>query len=209
LTGKAFQVSELQSFAQALPVLQRLGATAAGFRGVVVGWPEHADETADEVFALLRQDEFEHFAVLLLAESNDGAVVNWLMKRPSTGSGLWGVWSEWADAMLKLVIPPSPVLPDLDQGGQWHLRVLFVDDSATVRIAFRRLLMKHGYLVETAEDVEDGWRKAQTTNFDLAIVDYFMPGNPGTVLVRRMKDDARTSGVLSAIITGTCAERVT
>src|SRR5437764_11187680 len=97
-------------------------------------------------------------------------------------------YSECADAMAKLLNPPSPMLPNLDHGGQSHLRILFVDDSATVRVAFRRLLMKHGYLVETAEDVEDGWRKAQTTNFDLAIVDYFMPGNPGTVLVRRMKD---------------------
>jgi len=208
LTSKAFQVSELQSFAQALPVLQRLGATSSGFRGVVIGWPEHPDEIADDVLALLRQDEFEHFAVLLLAESNDSAVVNWLMKRPSTGLLLWSDYSECADAMLKLINPPSPVLPDLDQGGQSHLRILFVDDSATVRIAFRRLLMKHGYLVETAEDVEDGWRKAQATNFDLAIVDYFMPGNPGTVLVRRMKDDARTAGVLSAVITGTYSDRV-
>ena len=208
LTSKAFQVSELQSYAQALPVLQRLGTTSAGFRGVVIGWPEHADEVADDVFSLLRQDDFEHFAVLLLADSNDGAVVNWMMKRPSTGLLLWSDYSECADAMVKLTNPPSPVLPDLDQGGQSHLRVLFVDDSATVRIAFRRLLMKHGYLVETAEDVEDGWRKAQATNFDLAIVDYFMPGNPGTVLVRRMTNDPRTAGVLSAIITGTYSDRV-
>ena len=110
--------------------------------------------------------------------------------------------------MLKLVSPPSPILPDLDIGGQSHLRVLFVDDSATVRVAFRRLLMKRDYLVETAEDVEDGWRRAQSTPFDLAIIDYFMPGDPGTVLVQRMKNDTRTSGVLSAIITGTYSDRV-
>ena len=208
LAGKGFHVSELNAYDQALPVLERLGATSAGFRGIVIGWPEHADPNADEVFSLLRQDEFEHFAVLLLADTNDGAAVNWMMKRASTGLLLWSDYSECADAMLKLVNPPSPMLPDLDQGGQSHLRVLFVDDSATVRVAFRRLLMKHGYLVETAEDVEDGWRKAQSVSFDLAIVDYFMPGDPGTVLVRRMKNDARTSGVLSAIITGTYSDRV-
>ena len=208
MAGKGFDVSELTAYDQALPVLERLGTTPAGFRGIVIGWPEHTDERADEVFSLLRQDEFEHFAVLLLADTNDGAVVNWMMKRASTGLLLWSDYSECADAMLKLVNPPSPILPALDQGGQSHLRVLFVDDSATVRVAFRRLLMKHGYLVETAEDVEDGWRKAQSAPFDLAIVDYFMPGDPGTVLVRRMKNDPRTSGVLSAIITGTYSDRV-
>ena len=67
LAGKGFHVSELSAYAQALPVLERLGTTTSGFRGIVVGWPEHADEHADEVFALLRRDEFEHFGVLLLA----------------------------------------------------------------------------------------------------------------------------------------------
>jgi len=208
LTGKGFHVSELPDYGQALRVLKCLGTTPTDYRGIVMGWPEHANPQADEVFSLLRQDEFEHLAVLLLADTNDGAIVNWIMKRASTGLLLWSDYSECADAMLKLVTPPSPMLPDLDHGGQSHLRVLFVDDSATVRIAFRRLLMKHGYLVETAEDVEDGWRKAQSAPFDLAIVDYFMPGDPGTVLVRRMKNDARTSGVLSAIITGTYSDRV-
>jgi diguanylate cyclase (GGDEF)-like protein/PAS domain S-box-containing protein len=208
LASKGFQVSELLDYGQALPLLQRLGSTPAGFGGIVIGWPEYADPQADDVFNLLRRDEFEHFAVLLLADSNDGAAVNWMMKRASTGLLLWSDYSECAEAMTKLLNPPSAVTLDLDVGGQSHLRVLFVDDSATVRIAFRRLLMKHGYLVETANDVEDGWRKAQSTPFDLAIVDYFMPGDPGTVLVQRMKNDARTSGMLSAIITGTYSDRV-
>ena len=208
LAAKGFEVSEVADYGQALPVLQRLGSGAAAFRGLVIGWPEHSYPHADEVFALLRHDELEHLAVLILADTNDGAAVNWMMKRPSTGLLLWSDYSECADAMLKLISPPSPLLPDLDLGGQSHLRMLFVDDSATVRVAFRRLLMKHGYLVETAENVEDGWRKAQGTPFDLAIVDYFMPGDPGTVLVQRLKNDPRTSGILSAVITGTYSDRV-
>ncbi len=208
LTRKGFQVSELQNFGQARPVLEHLGATSAGVRGIIVGWPEFPDEQADELFALLRRDEFEHFAVLLLADTNDGAVVDWMMRRANTGLLLWSDYSECAEAMTKLLSPPSPLLPDIDSGGQSHLRVLFVDDSATVRVAFRRLLMKHGYLVETADNVEDGWRKAQASPFDLAIVDYFMPGDPGTVLVQRMKSDTRTANVHSAIITGTYSDRV-
>ena len=208
LAARGFAVSELSDYAQALPLIERLGSTTMGFRGIVLGWPEHNDAQAESVFGLLRQDEFEHFAVLLLADSNDGAAVNWMMRRASTGLLLWSDYSECAEAMAKLLNPPSAVMPDLDIGGQSHLRVLFVDDSATVRIAFRRLLMKHGYLVETAEDVEDGWRKAQATAFDLAIIDYFMPGDPGTVLVQRMKNDARTANVLSAVITGTYSDRV-
>lgn len=208
LASKGFDVTDLPDYAHALSVLERLGTTAADFRAIVIGWPEISDNPTDEVFALLHRDEFEHFAVLLLAEGNDGAAVNWMMKRASTGLLLWSDYSECPEALTKLLNPASPILPDLDIGGQAHLRVLFVDDSATVRVAFRRLLMKHGFLVETADDVEDGWRKAQAIPFDLAIVDYFMPGDPGTVLVQRMKNDPRTAGVLMAIITGTYSDRV-
>jgi len=208
LAAKGFQVSDVADYAHALPLLRSLGSSTAAFRGIVIGWPEYSDTQAEAVFALLRQDDFEHFAVLLLADTNDGAAVNWMMRRANTALLLWSDYSECADAMGKLLNPPSPTMPDLDSGGQSHLRVLFVDDSATVRVAFRRLLMKHGYLVETAEDVEDGWRKAQATAFDLAIIDYFMPGDNGTVLVQRMKHDTRTSGVLTAVITGTYSDRV-
>ncbi|MGA9334416.1 MAG: EAL domain-containing protein [Rudaea sp.] len=208
LSSKGFAVSELSDYAQALPILDQFPANPTGFRGMVIGWPEHADSRADEVLTILQRDDFEHIAVLLLADTNDGTAVNWMMARPGTGLLLWSDYSECADSMAKLLKPPAPVTPGLESGGQSHLRILFVDDSATVRVAFRRLLMKHGYLVETAEDVEDGWRKAQTMPFDLAIVDYFMPGDPGTELVRRMKEDTRTSGVLSAIITGTYSDRV-
>ncbi|MBS0556504.1 MAG: EAL domain-containing protein [Proteobacteria bacterium] len=206
--ARGFAVSELSDYTHALPLIERLGSTTMGFRGIAIGWPEHNDAQAESVFSLLRHDEFEHFAVLLLADTNDGAAVNWMMKRASTGLLLWSDYSECAEAMAKLLNPPSTVTQDIDIGGQSHLRVLFVDDSATVRIAFRRLLMKHGYLVETAEDVEDGWRKAQASAFDLAIVDYFMPGDIGTVLVQRMKNDPRTANVLSAVITGTYSDRV-
>jgi diguanylate cyclase (GGDEF)-like protein/PAS domain S-box-containing protein len=208
LSSKGFHVTELPDYAEALPVLESLGSSAAGYRGIVIGWPDYHESHADRIFAHLRSDEYEHVAVLLLADGNDGAAVNWMMKRPSTALLLWSDYSECADALTKLINPPSKLLPDLDGGGQSHLRVLFVDDSATVRVAFRRLLMKHGYLVETAENVEAGWNLARNAQFDLAIVDYFMPGDPGTVLVQRMKNEPRTRAILSAIITGTYSERV-
>ena len=208
LAAKGFQVGELPEYAKALPLLEKYGSAQSGYRGLVIGWPEFRDSHSDAIFARLRSHEYEHLPVLLLADINDGGAVNWMMKRASTGLLLWSDYSECADALEKLINPPSPLLPDLEIGGQSHLRILFVDDSATVRVAFRRLLMKHGYLVETAENVEAGWNLASNAQFDLAIVDYFMPGEPGSVLVQRMKNDPRTRGILSAIITGTYSERV-
>ena len=160
LAGKGFPGRRLLVYEKALPLLEKYGSAQSGYHGLVIGWPEFRDSHSDAIFARLRSHEYEHLPVLLLADINDGAAVNWMMKRPTTGLLLWSDYSECADALSKLINPPSPLLPDLEIGGQSHLRILFVDDSATVRIAFRRLLMKQGYLVETAENVEDGWNLA-------------------------------------------------
>lgn len=209
LAARGFQVTELSAFDQAVELLPRLADATRDVRAILFGWPDIPDAGSDVILDRLRHDEFEHLAVLVLAERNDAGAVNWMMKRPGTALLLWSDYSECGDALIKLVAPASASTQhDLDLGGQSHLRVLFVDDSATVRIAFRRLLMKQGYLVETAENVEDGWQKATSQPFDIAIVDYFMPGDPGPVLVRRMKDDARTSHILTATITGTYSDRV-
>ncbi|HVJ61961.1 MAG TPA: EAL domain-containing protein [Tahibacter sp.] len=208
LAGKGFDIGEVPSYGQAVAALHRLRDSSVGARAVVLGWPDIADTDTDELLALLRSDEFEHLAVLLLAETNKESVVNWMMKRPNAALLLWSDYSECAEALTKLLAPATQAGPDLDSGGEAHLRVLFVDDSATVRVAFRRLMMKHGYLVETADDVEDGWNKALAATYDIAIVDYFMPGEPGPVLVRRLREDPRTAGMLTAVITGTYSDRV-
>ncbi len=209
LTSHGFQVSELPGFEHAPAILKRLGTTATNVRGLVMGWPEHHNALAGEVFAMLRQDEFEHFAVVLLADTNNADAVNWMMKRPSTDLLLWSDYNEAADSLNKLINPPAPaVLPNPDVNNRNNLRILFVDDSATVRIAFRRLLTMQGYHVETAENAADGWAKAQSNLYDIAIVDYFMPGDAGTTLVQRMKENPRTASILSAVITGTYSDRV-
>ncbi len=128
LTAKGFEVTELPEYEKALPLLERLGSGQNGARALVIGWPEHRDAFAEAIFARLRTHEYEHLAVLLLADVNDGGAVNWMMKRASTGLLLWSDYSECADALSALVNPPSPLLPDLEIGGQSHLRILFVDD---------------------------------------------------------------------------------
>ncbi|MDC8015058.1 GGDEF/EAL domain-containing response regulator [Tahibacter soli] len=208
LAGKGFDIGEVSDYGQAVAALERLRDSSVAARAVVLGWPDIADTDTDALLALLRGDEFEHLAVLVLAEANKESVVNWMMKRPNTALLLWNDYSECGDALAKLLAPAAQTGLDLDAGGQSHLRVLFVDDSATVRVAFRRLLMKHGYVVETADDVEDGWQKALAAPYDIAIVDYFMPGEPGPALVRRLREDPRTAGILTAVITGTYSDRV-
>lgn len=205
LGTKGFEVAVIASYAEGLSLLSSVEREK--YAALIVSWPEYSDHRADDVFALLRARDWITLPVLVMADSTEAGAVNWLMKRAGTALLLWSDYSDAPDALRKLIHPQkpagAPVEPDPGQ-----LRVLFVDDSPTVRIAFKRLLAAEGYLVETAVNAEDGRNKTLVHDFDIAIVDYFMPGDNGAILVRQLREHPKTAAVLPAIITGTYSDRV-
>lgn len=173
---------------------------------VVVGWPEHNDTISEDLFGLLHGDVFEHLPVLLLADIGSDAVVNWRMTRPRTSLLLWADYAESAEALDQMLRPAVQASAPVMGGGS--LRVLLVDDSATVRAAFTKLIHRQGYEVETANSVAQGLRKVMSMSFDIAIVDYFMPEANGTQLITALKRDPSTQHILAAMITGTYSDAV-
>ena len=86
--------------------------------------------------------------------------------------------------------------------------MLFVDDSHSVRLAYRQLLERDGYAVEIASSVEEATRGPRTERYDLAI-DRLLPadGN-GDELCRRLRAGRAGAATMLAIITGTYREDV-
>lgn len=205
LSAKGFEVAVIATYAEGLSLLSSVERDK--YAALVVSWPEYSDHRANDVFALLRARDWVTLPVLVMADSTDAGAVTWLMKRSGTALLLWSDYSEAPEALHKLIHPQKPPASEVP-GASDQLRVLFVDDSPTVRIAFKRLLAAEGYQVETAVNAEDGRNKALVQDFDIAIVDYFMPGDNGAILVRQLRDHPKTAGVLAAIITGTYSDRV-
>jgi diguanylate cyclase (GGDEF)-like protein/PAS domain S-box-containing protein len=50
--------------------------------------------------------------------------------------------------------------------------------------------------------------RATTAEFDIGIIDYFMPGDNGAVMVRKLRENEKTRGMITAILTGTYSDRV-
>jgi len=207
LAQKGFEVAIIATYGEGLTLLSSVERDK--YAALVVSWPEYSDHRADDIFALLRARDWITLPVLVMADSTEAGAVNWLMKRPSTALLLWSDYSDAPDALHKLIHPPVQRAPAADpRSTSEQLRVLFVDDSPTVRMAFKRLLAAEGFQVETAVNAEDGRAKAFNLDFDIAIVDYFMPGDNGAMLVKQLRDHPKTSGILAAIITGTYSDRV-
>ncbi len=206
LARRGCAVTALASLEEAYTVLKRLASQPTSFTAVVLGWPEYADGVAEDVFGLLHGDHYEHLPVLVLADAGSAGAVNWRMTRPRTALLQWNEYHEAADALDELLRPPPAAAPALEPAG--HLRILLVDDSATVRMAFSRLLARYGYVVDTADGVAEGMEKARQAVYDIAIVDYFMPGANGTQLIAALQRDPQTAHVLSATLTGTYSDSI-
>jgi len=67
------------------------------------------------------------------------------------------------------------------------MKLLYVDDKPERLEILRARLERFGYRVELAQSGPEALRKFQSTNIDLAIVDYYMPGMNGDVVAMEMK----------------------
>ncbi len=79
-------------------------------------------------------------------------------------------------------------------------RILVVDDESLVRRAMTRILTAEGYSVVTAGDGEEALRYAADTVFDLAIVDYDMPGRDGLWVLSSLRE--LIPGCIRVLMTG-------
>jgi CheY-like chemotaxis protein len=81
--------------------------------------------------------------------------------------------------------------PAIAAGGalpwQRSLSIIVVDDSNFSRVAIRDALGKVGFSVETAHDGEEGLRMATLKHYDVALVDFEMPGMKGPEVIRKMR----------------------
>lgn len=208
LVQQNFEVSEVSSFTTGLAKIAGLDK-GVSFDAVCLGWPNKTDDIADELFALLEEPQYQGLSVVVLSHEADSAKLAWVTRRSKTALVLWDNYSEICDALNSLSEkkPIASAWEPVVVPDNTPMRVLFVDDSPTVRVTYRRLLTQAGYITDTASCVQEGLEKAVNNNYDIAIIDYYMPDGTGDTLCKMLKDDPRTSNIITAIITGTYSDK--
>lgn len=210
LQGDEVEADPVATYEEALARLREPGGV---FDAVVLGWPERAASITDELLVLLDQSAYRHIAVVVLSESGDSGQLDWIKERPGTALLTWedhreirevlrGIWRRAAPPQAGDATMPG------DAGDTRGIRILLVDDSPTARLTYSNLLKQNGYEVEVASSVESGFEQAVAAGFDIAIIDYFMPGETGDSLCRRLRQDQRTRDMVNAVLTGTYLDHV-
>lgn len=76
------------------------------------------------------------------------------------------------------------------------MRVLLVEDEAAIADAVQRGLTAEGFVTETAADGGDGLWMAQTSSYDVLILDLMLPGMSGYEILRRLRAGGSTVPIL-------------
>jgi two-component system sensor histidine kinase and response regulator WspE len=84
-----------------------------------------------------------------------------------------------------------PAATSFASGEEAAPHVLVVDDSHTVREMERRLLVRAGYRVTTAQNGQEAWNLLRLNDYDLLVSDVDMPQMNGIELVTKVRENPR------------------
>ncbi|MBI3786192.1 MAG: response regulator transcription factor [Deltaproteobacteria bacterium] len=88
------------------------------------------------------------------------------------------------------------------------MRLLIVEDEANLARHLRRGLEEAQFVADVCGSVEAAWQHLLASTYDALVLDLGLPGEEGTVLLRRMRESGLPTPVLILSARGTVDDRV-
>ncbi len=88
------------------------------------------------------------------------------------------------------------------------VRVLVVEDDSKIASFVVKGLKQEGFAVDHAPDGDTGLALANSTNYDVAVIDVMLPGLDGLALVKRLRQSGGTMPILFLSARSTVDDRV-
>ena len=88
------------------------------------------------------------------------------------------------------------------------IRVLVVEDEATIADFLIRGLREEGYVVEHAADGGTAWNMLRSSEWDLIVLDWWLPDQDGLTLLQRFRQIGRHTPVLFLTARDAVSDRV-
>ena len=89
------------------------------------------------------------------------------------------------------------------------MRLLLVEDDRALRAVLHKRLSEEGYAVDTCDNGADGYDYASALAYDAIILDVMLPGMDGFEVLRRLREERNTAGVLLLTARNAVGDRVT
>ncbi|MEM7129351.1 MAG: response regulator transcription factor [Chloroflexota bacterium] len=89
------------------------------------------------------------------------------------------------------------------------MRVLVVEDEAKIAAFLKRGLEENTYVVDVANDGEEGYEWARTFTYDVIILDIMLPKMDGIELCKRLRRDSNSANIIMLTARHTVDDRIT
>jgi diguanylate cyclase (GGDEF)-like protein/PAS domain S-box-containing protein len=195
-------VETVADFTGCLELIESEDEPCNRYDAFFIGWPAKPSKELDKLLEILSEDQYSSTPILILAHEDRREAKERASQKNNTIHVPWSEHKRSAEILANLYSRLTN--PTYDTKSHLKpIRILFVDDSRTVRHKYKNLLTDNGYDVELAKSAESGFKKAIKSEFDIAIIDYFMPETNGDELCKQLLEDSRTNTITTALITGT------
>jgi len=88
------------------------------------------------------------------------------------------------------------------------VRILLIEDEEEIAAFVLRGLREEGFTVEHAIDGTEGWHRLTTQEWDIVLLDWWLPGVDGLALLRRYRQQGRDTPVLFLTARDAVSDRV-
>ncbi len=88
------------------------------------------------------------------------------------------------------------------------MRILVVEDDALLRESLKRGLTAEGYVVDTAEDGENGSYIARTNTYSLIVLDYMLPSKNGDEICRELREKGVNTPIIITSVRSEIPQKV-
>lgn len=209
LSAGGYTTTEVShDFGDGLTLLEQSADGKTPYDAVILGVPPREANAIKPVLKFLQDDGARSLPLLLVTHDRHPLLERWSAKRGGTESIAWQSFSKIPGALGRLLPQGLSAESPAAVAVARPVRVLFVDDSHSARYAYRQLLEANGFAVEVAATVTEAQEKAAEQDFDLIIVDYYLPDGTGDQLCRHLRDAVNTRHATLAIITGGYRESI-
>lgn len=89
------------------------------------------------------------------------------------------------------------------------MKLLIIEDEPDMRNALKKGFIKKGYLVDTAEDGEEGSYLALANTYDVIVLDLNLPGKDGLEILQEIRDRSKTQRVIILSARSSVPDKIT
>lgn len=96
-----------------------------------------------------------------------------------------------------------------DENVRIAARILLIEDDGEIADFVVRGLREEGFSVDRAADGDEAWQQLTNCDWDVVLLDWWLPGTDGLTLLRRFRKENRTTPVLFLTARDAVSDRVT